>query len=125
MNWVFGRRGFSFFTASTPLMPGRLMSIKTTFGCFSGSRASALSASPHSPARRKPDARLIQPARILRAWASSSTMETAIAMEVLYSIFKLMGVIFFDDAEGQDSSFKPQASWLEGNGQLHARAFTW
>src|ERR1035437_5433573 len=101
MNCVAGSARFNLRTASTPFIPGRLMSINTTSGFFSGRSLSALSASPHSPASRKPEARPIQPAIIFRAWGSSSTIETATDMAHLYiTLLRQGAVICFDDAPG-------------------------
>src|SRR4029079_17688341 len=76
---------------------GKLISIKTTSGFFSGKSWTALSALPQSASKRKPEARLIQPARILRAWESSSTIATEMTMLPLYLIALELIVMCFDD----------------------------
>src|SRR6266550_989417 len=77
---VSGRSCFSWRTHSTPLMPGRLISISTTPGFSLGRASSAVSAVACWPRQRKPSARLTTRARVPRNWSLSSTMETVIAM---------------------------------------------
>src|ERR1043165_7369697 len=80
ITWVSGRSCFSCRTHSTPLRPGRLISINTTSGLSFGRASSAASAVACWPRQRKPSARLSTRASVPRNWSLSSTMETVIAM---------------------------------------------
>src|SRR5258705_2305390 len=82
-NWVSVSSAFSWRTHSMPLSPGRLISISTTAGFSCGNFTSALSALPCSLTEAKPSARRIQLARMCRAGASSSIIETEISTTLL------------------------------------------
>src|ERR1051325_5894013 len=83
MTRVCGARGFKRRTHSTPLMPGRLMSINTTLGFSCGRACSAASAVAYWLRHSNPSARLITRARVPRNCSLSSTMDTVMAMIVL------------------------------------------
>src|SRR6185503_20760465 len=80
MMCVCGSSGLSLRTHSTPFMPGRLMSINTTFGFSFGMPSRAASALPCSPTHSKPSARLSTRASVPRNCSLSSTMETVMGM---------------------------------------------
>ena len=63
-------------THSTPLMPGRLMSISTTSGFTTGNSRKASSADPYQPRQRKSRERPRTRISASRMPASSSTIAT-------------------------------------------------
>src|SRR5260221_8828719 len=84
MICVAGRTGLSWRTHSTPLSPGRLISIKTTCGTVFGSSRKALSALGCWLKQRKPGEPSINCARLARTDESSSTIETEMLTENKY-----------------------------------------
>ncbi len=75
-----GAASFNCRTHSTPFIPGRLMSIKTTSGRSLGKVSRAASASAYWLMQRKPSARLITRASVPRNCSLSSTMETVMGI---------------------------------------------
>src|ERR1051325_7213526 len=80
MTWVDGNRCFNSRTHSTPFMPGRLMSMRTTSGFSCGNAFNASSAFACSPTQRNPSERFRMRAMVPRNLSLSSTMQTPIGM---------------------------------------------
>src|SRR5215469_9344086 len=80
MTWTSGKIFFNWRTHSTPLMPGRLISIRTTSGLAVGKPLRASSALGYWLTQRKPSARFSTRASVPRNFSLSSTIETEIGM---------------------------------------------
>src|SRR5262245_11087618 len=81
--WQEGSAALSLRTQSMPLMPGRLMSMRTTSGLCLGSSARASSPVEWWLRHSKPGAREIKPARLSRTRGSSSTIDTVTGTDKL------------------------------------------